>query len=101
MSRKVYKRLRVNVRPPAAGKHVLLMIANYWGKGKSLKVAFDNLCELSGRYTCTTHTVAYHCHPETTVESVFGGIVSPKGHPPTKVAAINKPHGKARVTEVY
>lgn len=94
MKRKVYAKLRNNVRQPAAGQHILLMIMNHWGKGKTLQDAFDNLCEVSGRYGATTHTVAYHCHPDTTVDTVFGGIISPKGHPPTKVAVINKPPGE-------
>ena len=95
-------KLRDNVRQPEDGQHILLMINHYWGKGANLDAAVRELRIASnGEYRSSYHVVAYHCHPDTTVDNIFGGIISPKGHPPIKVAAVNKPLGKARVTEVY
>ena len=98
---KVYKRLKETVRPAPEGRHILLMMAHYWGKGPTLEKAFHELREASyGGLNAKTHVIGFHVHPDSYVDGM-GGIVSPAGCRPVKVGACNIPDGQRMKHEVY
>ena len=66
----------------SAEKHYLIVVPNYWGKGKTIDAAKKQVRLAGGRLN--GKKLVYEVHPEAYVND-FGDIVSPAEHPPVQV----------------
>ncbi len=70
---------------------ILIIVPNYWGKGKTADAAWRKIREAGGltqsRYRKSGEWVQYAVHPKSYCEDVHGHIVHPKEHPPQRIDA--------------
>lgn len=74
--------------PCREGDHLLIVIPNYWGKGKDITEAKRALMNSSGsrRVTEAKSWIVYSVSPDTTLDEVFGQMHHKPDHPPLKIA---------------